>query len=545
MISQISVRNYILFEKADVDLTTGMSVITGETGAGKSLLIDAIGYLCGARISGDIVRKPADKAILEMVVTSTPQASAFLEENGYDPEDELIITRTVTSQGKSQVRLNGRVTTLSLIRKLTSMLIDIHSQMDTIQLLDPAVQLDLLDQYAGAMEDRARTASLYSQVVQASSVIQKAKNESLSDDELEFVTARLNEIDGLQAREGELEELEKKIARAERSSKTEEQLQSLKYLLGKDKGLLESVYELSRLLKHDPDFAAQSAEVSDIYYQLEALKDEADSRLESLRDEAAGLDEMQGREYTLKRMYRKYGGSYASMMEKRAQFEQRVDMILHREELLSKLEARQKEAMAAYKKAADALHARRMSVIEELETAIVSHARDLMLEKAHFEIKCEPKTPDRTGMDQITFVASMNPGQPLTPIKDSASGGELSRLMLALKTVFQTRDGIDTIIFDEIDTGVSGKVALAMGSKMHALSETRQVLCITHLASVAVWADHHFRVAKDTDGQTTHTAIALLDEKESLDELAVMAHGQVSDAGVQGMRDLRQEIRHG
>lgn len=545
MISQISVRNYILFEKADVDFAAGMSVITGETGAGKSLLIDAIGYLCGGRITSDIVRRPADKAILEMVVSGNPEADAFVEENGYEPEDEYIITRTVTSAGKSQVRLNGRVTTLSFIKKLTARLIDIHSQMDTIQLMDPQVQLDLLDQYAGAMEERMTVASLWSQAVSAANALQKAKNESLSDDELEFVTARLNEIDGLHASQGELEELEKKIARAERLSKTEEQLQSIKYLLGKEKGILESVYELNRLLKHDPDFTDQSAEVSDMYYQLEALKDEADSRLESLRDEAAGLDEMQAREYALKRIYRKYGGSYASMMEKRAQFEQRVDMILHREALLARLQTKQKEAMAAYKKAAGLLHDKRCAVISQLETAITGHARDLMLEKAQFRIACEAKSPDRTGMDQITFMASMNPGQPLTPIKDSASGGELSRLMLALKTVFQTRDGIGTIIFDEIDTGVSGKVALAMGSKMHKLSENRQVLCITHLASVAVWADHHFRVFKETDGQSTETSIQLLDEAARLDELAVMAHGQVSEAGVQGMRDLRQEILHG
>lgn len=186
-----------------------------------------------------------------------------------------------------------------------------------------------------------------------------------------------------------------------------------------------------------------------------------------------------------------------------------------------------------------------MAVIPELEQQILSHARDLMLEHARFEIRRSEKTPGENGLDEITFMASMNPGQPLTPVKQSASGGELSRLMLALKTVFQTRDGIDTIIFDEIDTGVSGKVALAMGSKMHRLSESRQVLCITHLASVAVWADSHFCVSKEAGQDSTTTHVSRLDADDTLRELAVMAHGHATEQAVDGMRELQKEVRNG
>ncbi|WP_301203445.1 DNA repair protein RecN [Faecalibaculum rodentium] len=543
MIEQITVQNYILFDKASVEFEDGMSVITGETGAGKSLLIDAIGYLCGGRIQGSIVRQGQEKAVLRMVLTSSPAADALLAEHGFEPEEVLTITRTVNASGKSQVRLNGQITTLGFIRQLTARLIDIHSQLDTIQLMDPAVQLDLLDQYAGV--DRQGVQDAWKEFASARQALQQAQNETYSDEELEFVTAQLNEIDSAKAGEGELEQLQESIRTASRSQKTEEEVREILGLLKKDGGILESVYELARVMKKNPGLAGRSDEIQSLYYQLESVGEEAQEQLDSVRDQARDLDAMQDREYQLKRLYRKYGGSREAMMEKRQALETRVDRILHRQDLFDKLEKQKKAALAAYVEKARALSKAREAVIPELQEQILSHARDLMLEHARFEIRRTDKTPGETGMDDITFYASMNPGQPLTPVRQSASGGELSRLMLALKTVFQTREGIDTIIFDEIDTGVSGKVALAMGSKMHKIAENRQVLCITHLASVAVWADRHFTVTKESDGQTTLTRISELDHEETLRELAIMAHGHATEQAVDGMRELQKEVLDG
>lgn len=543
MIEQITVQNYILFDKASVEFEDGMSVITGETGAGKSLLIDAIGYLCGGRIQGSIVRQGQDKAVLRMVLTSSPAADALLLEHGFEPEEVLTITRTVNAAGKSQVRLNGQITTLGFIRQLTARLIDIHSQLDTIQLMDPAVQLDLLDQYAGV--DRQGVQDAWKEIASARQALQQAQNETYSDEELEFVTAQLNEIDSAKAGEGELEQLQESIRTASRSQKTEEEVREILGLLKKDGGILESVYELARVMKKNPGLAGRSDEIQSLYYQLESVGEEAQEQLDSVRDQARDLDAMQDREYQLKRLYRKYGGSREAMMEKRQALETRVDRILHRQDLFDKLEKQKKAALAAYVEKARALSKAREAVIPELQEQILSHARDLMLEHARFEIRRTDKTPGETGMDDITFYASMNPGQPLTPVRQSASGGELSRLMLALKTVFQTREGIDTIIFDEIDTGVSGKVALAMGSKMHKIADNRQVLCITHLASVAVWADRHFTVSKESDGQTTLTRISELDHEETLRELAIMAHGHATEQAVDGMRELQKEVLDG
>ncbi len=347
------------------------------------------------------------------------------------------------------------------------------------------------------------------------------------------------------AGEGELEQLQESIRTASRSQKTEEEVREVLGLLKKDGGILESVYELARVMKKNPGLAGRSDEIQSLYYQLESVGEEAQEQLDSVRDQARDLDAMQDREYQLKRLYRKYGGSREAMMEKRQALETRVDRILHRQDLFDKLEKQKKAALAAYVEKARALSKAREAVIPELQEQILSHARDLMLEHARFEIRRTDKTPGETGMDDITFYASMNPGQPLTPVRQSASGGELSRLMLALKTVFQTREGIDTIIFDEIDTGVSGKVALAMGSKMHKIAENRQVLCITHLASVAVWADRHFTVSKESDGETTLTRISELDHEETLRELAIMAHGHATEQAVDGMRELQKEVLDG
>jgi len=353
MIEQITVQNYILFDKASVEFEDGMSVITGETGAGKSLLIDAIGYLCGGRIQGSIVRQGQDKAVLRMVLTSSPAADALLAEHGFEPEEVLTITRTVNAAGKSQVRLNGQITTLGFIRQLTARLIDIHSQLDTIQLMDPAVQLDLLDQYAGV--DRQGVQDAWKEFASARQALQQAQNETYSDEELEFVTAQLNEIDSAKAGEGELEQLQESIRTASRSQKTEEEVREILGLLKKDGGILESVYELARVMKKNPGLAGRSDEIQSLYYQLESVGEEAQEQLDSVRDQARDLDAMQDREYQLKRLYRKYGGSREAMMEKRQALETRVDRILHRQDLFDKLEKQKKAALAAYVEKARAL----------------------------------------------------------------------------------------------------------------------------------------------------------------------------------------------
>lgn len=546
MIEQLMVKDYILFDYALVDFTHGMHVITGETGAGKSLLIDAIGYLSGKRINGNIVRKGKDKAILQMVCsTSSPKISQMLEENGFEVEDSILITRTVQANQKSTIRINQQITTLSFVRELVSYMIDMHSQMDTYQLMQPSVQLDLLDALAQTKDLREEVAQQYTTLKAIEKEYHTCKNESLSDDELDYLTAQLNRIDELNIQEGELESLQEKVKIcAEMEKNTELYSQSI-YQLNKENGLMDTCYDLSKELSKTNSTSEIANQLMDIYYRFDEIKENLQEQLNQFDQSSESIDEMESRIYTIKAMYKRYGGSFSSLMEAKANLEKKIERFLSREHILAEMETNLSKARKAYDQLAEELSQKRKAIFSSVEQQVNQHCHDLMLEHADFHISSQEKEASKDGKDAIEFLISMNPGQPLVPLKDSASGGELSRLMLALKVVFQAQQGVDTIIFDEIDTGVSGKVAFAMGHKMHTLAQHYQVLCITHLASVACFGDRHYCVQKTSEDGSTQTSIHLLNDKETLEELAVMSSGQVNQASLQAAQELKDRAIHG
>lgn len=546
MIEQLMVKDYILFDYALVDFTHGMHVITGETGAGKSLLIDAIGYLSGKRINGNIVRKGKDKAILQMVCsTSSPKISQMLEENGFEVEDSILITRTVQANQKSTIRINQQITTLSFVRELVSYMIDMHSQMDTYQLMQPSVQLDLLDALAQTKDLREEVAQQYTTLKAIEKEYHTCKNESLSDDELDYLTAQLNRIDELNIQEGELESLQEKVKICAEMEKNTELFSQSIYQLNKENGLMDTCYDLSKELSKTNSTSEIANQLMDIYYRFDEIKENLQEQLNQFDQSSESIDEMESRIYTIKAMYKRYGGSFFSLMEAKANLEKKIERFLSREHILAEMETNLSKARKAYDQVAEELSQTRKAIFSSVEQQVNQHCHDLMLEHADFHISSQEKEASKDGKDAIEFLISMNPGQPLVPLKDSASGGELSRLMLALKVVFQAQQGVDTIIFDEIDTGVSGKVAFAMGHKMHTLAQHYQVLCITHLASVACFGDRHYCVQKTSEDGSTQTSIHLLNEKETLEELAVMSSGQVNQASLQAAQELKDRAIHG
>lgn len=546
MIEQLMVKDYILFDYALVDFTHGMHVITGETGAGKSLLIDAIGYLSGKRINGNIVRKGKDKAILQMVCsTSSPKISQMLEENGFEVEDSILITRTVQANQKSTIRINQQITTLSFVRELVSYMIDMHSQMDTYQLMQPSVQLDLLDALAQTKDLREEVAQQYTTLKAIEKEYHTCKNESLSDDELDYLTAQLNRIDELNIQEGELESLQEKVKICAEMEKNTELFSQSIYQLNKENGLMDTCYDLSKELSKTNSTSEIANQLMDIYYRFDEIKENLQEQLNQFDQSSESIDEMESRIYTIKAMYKRYGGSFFSLMEAKANLEKKIERFLSREHILAEMETNLSKARKAYDQLAEELSQKRKAIFSLVEQQVNQHCHDLMLEHADFHISSQEKEASKDGKDAIEFLISMNPGQPLVPLKDSASGGELSRLMLALKVVFQAQQGVDTIIFDEIDTGVSGKVAFAMGHKMHTLAQHYQVLCITHLASVACFGDRHYCVQKTSEDGSTQTSIHLLNEKETLEELAVMSSGQVNQVSLQAAQELKDRAIHG
>ena len=544
MIEQLSVKDYVLFKSCIIDFTDGMSVITGETGAGKSLLIDAIGYLSGNRIKSNVIRNGKDKAILSMVLTSNDRVNAILEENGYEVDDQVIISRTILNNNKSTVRINQQITTLSFVRKIVNLLVDIHSQMDTYRLMDTSVQMELLDSYAKTMDLKASVKEAYVKYSNVLHELETLKNEEFSDAELEFLTTQLDEIENANIQEDELDALNDQIHEATSWYKNSEDLSSCLYEIDKENGALDSLYTLYKQASKSPILNDYEESFKNLYYSLQSVDEELKHMRDTHSNDSLDLDSLQSRQYLIKKLYRKYGGSYTSLMESKKSITDKIDRIIHRQDVFDKFEKEKEESFTAYMKLAKALSLKRKACFKELESKVMEHCKDLMLENARFMISCMEKKPSSNGIDDIEFLVSMNLGQDFSSLSASASGGELSRLMLALKVVFQASNGIETIIFDEIDTGVSGKVALAMGAKMKALSKNYQVLCITHLASVAVYANTHYLVNKKASASETITSVQELDQDKTIQELAVMTSGEASQKAKESMQDLWVKI-HG
>lgn len=544
MIEQLSVKDYVLFKSCIIDFKNGMSVITGETGAGKSLLIDAIGYLSGDRIKSNVIRNGKDKAILSMVLTSNEKVNAILEENGFEVDDQVIISRTVLNNNKSTVRINQQITTLSFVRKIVNLLVDIHSQMDTYRLMDTSVQMELLDSYAKTMGLKASVNEAYVKYSNVLHELETLKSEEFSDAKLEFLTAQLDEIENANVQENELDALNDQIYEATSWYKNSEDLSSCLYEIDKENGALDSLYTLYKQASKSPILNDYEESFKNLYYSLQSVDEELKHMRDTHSNDSLDLDSLQSRQYLIKKLYRKYGGSYTSLMESKKSITDKIDRIIHRQDVFDKLEKEKEESFTLYMKLANALSLKRKEVFSQLESKVMEHCKDLMLENARFMISCMEKKPSNNGIDDIEFLVSMNPGQDFSSLSASASGGELSRLMLALKVVFQASNGIETIIFDEIDTGVSGKVALAMGAKMKALSKNYQVLCITHLASVAVYANTHYLVNKKTSASETITSVQELDQDKTIQELAVMTSGEASQKAKESMQDLWVKI-HG
>lgn len=544
MIEQLSVKDYVLFESCIIDFTNGMSVIMGETGAGKSLLIDAIGYLSGDRIKSNVIRNGKDKAILSMVLTSNEKVNSILEENGFEVDDQVIISRTILNNNKSTVRINQQITTLSFVRKIVNLLVDVHSQMDTYRLTDTKLQMELLDSYAKVEDLKLSVKESFSKYSNILNELETLKNEEFSDSELEFLTAQLDEIENANIQEDELESLNEQIHEASNWFKNKEDLSMCLYEMDKENGALDSLYTLYKQASKSSILNAYEETFKNLYYSLQSVDEELKHIRDTHSNDALDLDSLQNRQYLIKKLYRKYGGSYMSLMESKKNIMDKIDRIIHRQDAFDKLEKEKEESFAAYMKLANELSTKRKDIFSLLESKVMEHCKDLMLENARFKISCTEKKPSSNGIDEIEFLVSMNPGQDFSSLSVSASGGELSRLMLALKVVFQASNGIETIIFDEIDTGVSGKVALAMGAKMKALSNKYQVLCITHLASVAVMANTHYLVSKKSTFNETITRVQKLDHDQTIQELAIMTSGEASVKAKESMQDLWVKI-HG
>lgn len=544
MLSEIYVKDFVLIDNVNLPFCEGMSAFTGETGAGKSLLIDAIGILCGDRINTAMIKQGKDKAVIEGVFHISPKhpANALLEEAGYEVEDEtVIISRSFTTDGKSSAKLNHRTTTVSFIRKVLETLIDIHSQHDSQYLLNAKYHLQLLDNYCDQKELIIQVKDAYMQYAEIARQLQEALESDYNEDDLEYLTYQLNEIDEADIKENELSMLEEEQRRFSAFEKISTAIHQSITLLNGDSGANPAVYEAARLLEAiDEDEALISAhdKLLELYYSLEDQYQTLYQYMDTMEYDEQRVNEVNERIFHIRKILRKYGGDIESLMKKREDLERKIDQILHRSDYIKKQEARKKAAYERFYEAALSLHELRQNKAKDLETQIIQQLRDLHLEHAQFHVDIHQHEGNSHGIDQVQFLISMNKGEGLRPLQTTASGGELSRLMLGLKTIFSKLQGIETIIFDEIDTGVSGSVAFAIGKKMQQLSKDTQVFCVTHLAQVAACADHHYLVEKTQDDNGTVTAIRELNTKERCKQLALIASDSTSDHALSAAKEL-------
>ncbi len=549
MLTQIYVKDFILLDEVNLSLRENMSAFTGETGAGKSLLMDAIGILKGDRISSSMVKTGKDKAIIEGVfdISSNSKVQKILMDAGYDiEENQIIVTREFTKEGKSSTRLNQRMTSVSFLREIMSELIDLHSQHDTQYLLNAKYHLSLLDKFI-------QEETLLQSVKEQFKIYKKCKDEydsllhaDYSEEDLEFLTFQLNEIDEANIQEDELESLEEELKRMSNFEKVNATIASSIDLLDGEHSCLSNIYEAARglsSLQYDDALENYASKLNDVYYSLEDLLADIKDYAQTLEFDEHEYQRIVDRISYIHKIYRKYGGKYSSVLKKREELEQIIDGILHRQDALNKLNKQCENAKTEYMKYAEQLHKVRLKKAKELEEYVMKQLHDLELPNAKFCIDFHEIEPSSNGIDQVEFLISMNKGEQLKSLSTTASGGELSRFMLGMKTVFARLQGIETIIFDEIDTGVSGNVAFAIGKKMQELAQHVQVFCVTHLAPVAACADDHYIVQKEQNDEGTKTNIHLLNEGERIQELATISSGSVSDSAKAMAQELLNKAK--
>lgn len=543
MLKHLYIQNFILIDEINLDFESGFSAFTGETGAGKSILIDAISTLSLTRASSSLIAKGKGKAIIEATfdLHSDPHACKVMEESGFDVNDETTFTREIHANGKSIARIDHRVVTSGLMKEILLNQIDIHGQRDTAYLLNTGRHIHLLDEYLKDDDLLNNVKDAYTTYDALRKEKQKAEQETYNENDAEFFMYQIREIEEAKLKIGEDEELEKSEKQYKLVKDSLDKLNSIFRLY--DDHLSSNLYDFNKQissLKTDDSLEAIQTTVNDSYYAIDDAMQQLHSYLDGMDMSEEDINAMEERLFEIQRLKRKYGRTIQDILDKKEELQNQVDSITHRQEYLDAIDAKMKKAYDVYQLHASKLSAFRKNESHRLDEEIQSHLNDLMLPNARFVTFFTDSEPSLYGDDHVEFLISMNKGEDPKPLAKTASGGELSRLMLGLKIIFTHLQGISTVIFDEIDTGVSGPVASSIGKKMKLLSKSTQVFSVTHLAQVASCADQNYFVSKmDTDG-VTHSSVKRLNKKETIEQLALIASGEVTKASLKAASELYQ-----
>ena len=550
MLSQLYIENIAVIRQATIDFQKGFHVFTGETGAGKTILISAINAVLGGRTFKEIIRTGESRARVSALFTGIPASLAEkIGELGYPLEDgQLLVQREIDLTGKGQCRLDGRPATAAMLREVCSLLIDIHGQHDNQELLSAEKHLGFLDSFGAYRKELEDYAKAYAQRMACADRLEKLQmDESYKLQRMDILQFQLKEIGDARLTDGEEEQLTEQQKRIKNAERITESLGTIYTLLNGDgeelRGVLEALEEISTELdtaaKYLPDFTQYGDKLNDAYYMLEELGSTARDTLEDADFDPRQLDTIESRLDTIYRLKKKYGGSIAEILAYYDKISEEYNTLELSDEMVEKLRGELERAEQDLRQAAKALTARRLETAGEFVRRVEAELAYLDMSGVRFSISRKEKAFGPNGADEMEFLICTNAGEEARPLAKIASGGELARIMLAIKNVLAEKDDIGTIIFDEVDTGVSGRAAQKIGQKLAEVARHRQVICVTHLAPVAACAAHHYRIYKTVEEGRTFTRVEELGHEDRVRELArIMVGDHITESALQSAGEM-------
>lgn len=532
MLKSLFISSFVIIDQTTVDFDEGMTALTGETGAGKSIIINALEQLCGARASSSLVRKGSKKAVIEGVFDMNDSIQKILDELNIDGDDDLIITKEILDNGRSTIKINYRTVTNSALKQVAPYLLDIHSQYQTQEIFNVKNHLKILQSFMNHQDDSLLSEyhNYYFEYKKSSQKLRKLEQEDLSDERIEYYQKQYDELKDFEYTDEIIDQLEEELRMMKNYESMHKYMTEFDEAMSDKQGALNQINDALGALGHmsnTESFNELYDEFYNQYYSMQDLVDRIETAFDSIDFDEYRFNELQEELFTIHRLQRKYGYSVDDIYQAQTELKEKLDAALNREDVLADLNKQKDQAYhEAYQIASKLTSLREEQGLIFVDT-LEKELKDLYLPDAKLKVDIKECSLSDTGKDDITFMVSMNKGQAFTPLNETASGGEISRLMLAIKTITMNQNHMNTVVFDEIDTGVSGKVADAIGLKMHSISLNNQVLCITHLPQVAIHADHHYAIKKSSHDEETYSTLAVLNEDERIEEIAKMLSGDV------------------
>lgn len=535
MLSNLYIENIAVIEKTSIDFKKGLNVMTGETGAGKSIVIDSINAVLGNRTSKELIRTGASSAFVSAEFTNlSEKAIAVIDEAGFELEDgELLIQREISTTGKNKCRINGRPATVSTLKEIGVQLINIHGQHESYELMSPELHISYIDKLAGLESEIEAYQEVYKKYKKLSAELKKATvDESERERKIDLLKYQIDELEDADLRDGEYEELNEQKAVLQNSEKIIEAIMSSRALMNGDEessGVLENLQEINSQLSDISEYMSEvepiNSRIESAIYELEDCLSELTGLTDLVDTDGGSLDSIEERLDLIYTLGKKYGSTIKEMLDfldkAKKEFNALVMYDENREALIKECDKAYKEA----EKLAKVLSEKRKATSSEFADKVCEEMAFLDMPNVKLVVVQEKCELNSLGCDNIEFLISTNPGEPPKPISKIASGGELSRMMLAVKNVLSDKDDIDTLIFDEVDTGISGSAAQKVGLKLREVSKSRQVLCVTHLAQIATMGNSHFKISKSVRDEKTFTKVEELDHEGRKQELARIIGG--------------------